>query len=272
VPDQDDVAQIVAFDLVDDVLDVGLLPGRHALLVGEASHTYMAARTRVPAHPRGGGGRWQGKDGGMYTDALTVTRRALHGVAELLLAGPQYRLSGTIRLRAFPGGFATVEEPSLRVDGDHLVTAHRRLSLGGVTVRELAAAAGVTAGAPENLYSDGSGVGLDDQLQVEEAAARMIAKGFGDGAEALRTLAPEVIPVLWPEHFDIGMTLDEVNYGVSTGDSQLPEPYAYVGPWQPRTGPFWNVSFGAARPLTELTDAAAIHTFFAEAHELAQRD
>ena len=25
-------------------------------------------------------------------------------------------------------------------------------------------------------------------------------------------------PVLWPEHFDLGVTLDEVNYGVSLGD------------------------------------------------------
>ena len=35
---------------------------------------------------------------------LTATMLALHGVAELLLAGPQYRASGTIRLRVEPGG------------------------------------------------------------------------------------------------------------------------------------------------------------------------
>jgi hypothetical protein len=56
--------------------------------------------------------------------------------------------------------------------------------------------------------------------------------------------------VLWPEHFDVAVTLDEVNYGVSLGDGYLPEPYAYVGPWQPRTGEFWNAPFGAAKPLT----------------------
>ncbi|MCW2919643.1 MAG: hypothetical protein JWN52_7711 [Actinomycetia bacterium] len=206
----------------------------------------------------------------MDAAALTRTRQALHGVAELVLAGPQHRLSGTIRLRALPGGFGTVKEPSVRVDEDHLVTADgRRLPLTGVTVRELAAAAGVEAGAPEGLYSDGSGVGLDEPLHVDAEAARVIAKALSDGDEALRTLAPAVVPVLWPEHFDIGITLDEVNYGVSPGDSHLPEPYAYVGPWQPRTGPFWNVSFGAARPLTELTDAAAVHAFFAEAQRQA---
>ena len=42
---------------------------------------------------------------------MTATRRALHGVAEYLLAGPQYRASGTIRLRVSDGGFATVAEP-----------------------------------------------------------------------------------------------------------------------------------------------------------------
>ena len=36
------------------------------------------------------------------------TRRSLHGVAELLLAGPQHRAHGTIRLRVTPGGFGGV--------------------------------------------------------------------------------------------------------------------------------------------------------------------
>jgi hypothetical protein len=71
--------------------------------------------------------------------------------------------------------------------------------------------------------------------------------------------------VLWPEHFDLGVTLDEVNYGVSLGDGYLAEPYAYVGPWQPRTGPFWNAPFGAARPLRDVPDVAG---FFAEGRSL----
>ena len=37
--------------------------------------------------------------------------------------------------------------------------------------------------------------------------------------------------VLWPEHFDVGIDANEVNYGVSPGDASCPEPYAYVGPW-----------------------------------------
>ena len=36
---------------------------------------------------------------------LSTTRRALHAVAELLIAGPQYEAVGDIRLAARPGGF-----------------------------------------------------------------------------------------------------------------------------------------------------------------------
>ncbi|ETK32290.1 hypothetical protein [Microbispora sp. ATCC PTA-5024] len=73
---------------------------------------------------------------------------------------------------------------------------------------------------------------------------------------------PGLTPVLWPEHFDLAVTLDEVNYGISPGDGHLPEPYAYVGPWTPRTGPFWNAPFGASRPLRELGGAEAVRAFF----------
>jgi len=94
--------------------------------------------------------------------SLAVTRRSLHGVAELVLAGPQHGRGGGIRLRVVPGGFGT--------------------------------------------------------------------------------------------------TVDEVNYGVSPGDDHLPEPYAYVGPWTPPTGAFWNAPFGATRTLAELSDVLEFFT------------
>src|SRR5918992_5442838 len=85
------------------------------------------------------------------------TRRALHGLAELLLAGPQYRRSGTIRLHVVPDGFATIKEPGLRVTADRLLAADRRLPLTG-TYAELGEQAGVDVGPPEGLYPDGSRV------------------------------------------------------------------------------------------------------------------
>jgi len=203
------------------------------------------------------------------TAALVVTRNSLHGVAELVLAGPQYQRSGSIRLRAAPGGFATVAEPDLAVSGDTLVAGDRMIAvLRDISYADLAAAAGVEARGLAEVYSGGSGANPADVVVVDAVAAAIIARAFADGQAALRLLAPAAMPVLWPEHFDIGITVDEVNYGVSPGDGFLAEPYAYVGPHKPRSGPFWNAPFGAVRPLTELTDAAMIHEFFTEGKQL----
>jgi hypothetical protein len=152
---------------------------------------------------------------------LIATRRALHGVAELVLAGPQYRAAGSIRLRVIPGGFATVVGPRLRVEEDHLVAGDARVPMTGRSYAKLAAEAGVEAGAPAGLYSDGSGVDSDEPIAIDPAAARTIITAFAEGDRAMRELAPGIDPVLWPEHFDIGISVDAVNYGVSPGDSYL---------------------------------------------------
>ena len=185
--------------------------------------------------------------------SLAVTRRSLHGVAELVLAGPQYRQSGQIKLRVLPGGFGTVVAPDLRVDGDKLVTSAGSFPLAG-SYAELAAAVGVEARRLDDVYSGGPKIDPDERIEIDPAAARALVDAFARGEAALRSLAPDEVPVLWPEHFDVGISVGEVNYGVSPGDAGIPEPYAYVGPWTPRTGEFWNTSFGAARPMAELAD------------------
>jgi hypothetical protein len=68
-------------------------------------------------------------------DGLVATRRSLHGVAEPVLAGPQYRRCGSVELRATPGGFGTVAQPDLRVDRTDLVAGGRRLPGRAVRVR-----------------------------------------------------------------------------------------------------------------------------------------
>ncbi|MCZ4099348.1 hypothetical protein C8250_001770 [Streptomyces sp. So13.3] len=200
----------------------------------------------------------------MTADAVALTRRSLHGIAELVLAGPQHREIGRIRLRIVGGGFGTIGEPALRVEGGDLVSGTARIALSGQTYAALAEAAGIEAGAPEGLYPDGSGVKPDEVITVDPEAGAEILRAFAAGDEALRGFAPETEPVLWPEHFDLAITLDEVNYGVSPGDDHLPEPYAYVGPHRPREGKFWNAPFGAARALRELGNADAIQGFFEE--------
>jgi hypothetical protein len=198
------------------------------------------------------------------------TRRALHGVAELLLAGPQYRRSGTIRLRAAAGGFATIGEPAIAVDRGEMVWPGGRTAIDGQTCARLASTIGVAAGAPEGMYAGGSGVDPADELTVDAGAAAQLAGALAVGDAALRRLEPDQTPVLWPEHFDIAISVDEINYGVSTGDAHIDEPYAYVGPWRPRTGPFWNAPFGATRPLQELPDSDAVLAFFTEGRDCAR--
>ncbi|WP_235022941.1 hypothetical protein [Amycolatopsis alkalitolerans] len=144
-----------------------------------------------------------------------ATLRSLHGIAELLLAGPQYRTSGRIRLRATPNGFGTTLEPDLRLDGDHLVAGERRISLNGVTFAEAGQAAGVEAGAPAGLYRDGSGARPDKRITLEPGPLQAAISAFAAGDEALRRFAPAEEPVLWPEHFDLAITTGEINYGVS---------------------------------------------------------
>lgn len=192
-------------------------------------------------------------------DALVTTRLSLHGVAELVLACPQFRDSGRIELRATSGGFGTVAAPELRVEGTELVTGDRRFPLEG-TYAGLARAAGLEAGRLDDVYQGGPGIRPDDPISVDPAAAAMIAGAFAAGDQALRAIGGE--PVLWPEHFDIAIDADEVNYGVSPGDDHLPEPYAYVGPWKLEPSDLWNAPFGAAEPLMELGGVDEIVAFF----------
>ena len=199
----------------------------------------------------------------MTARRLSETRRAWHGVAEILLAGPQFRRSGTIRLRIVPGGFATVREPDLRVEGAVLVAGAQRIALAGNTPAGLAAAVDVEAGAPD-IYDDHSGVREDEALVVETGTAAYLAEWFAAGDAALRMAFPDLTPVLWPEHFDVSVTAGEANFGVSPGDSWQNVPYAYVGPWTKREGAFWNAPFGAVRSISELPDAAAVAAFFEE--------
>jgi hypothetical protein len=188
--------------------------------------------------------------------AVVAARRTLHAVAEHLLAGPQWRHAREISLVVTAGGFATPVPARAR---PRRARAHRdqvaarpagpAAPLAG-SVRAMAAVLGVTPGAPDGLYGEHAELGPDDELVVDAAAIAAVLGAFSAGATALGELARGTghsteTPVLWPEHFDVGISLDEVNYGLSPGDAAHARPYAYVGPWTPRTGAFWNEPFGA---------------------------
>ncbi|MCW2784181.1 MAG: hypothetical protein JWP74_698 [Marmoricola sp.] len=202
-------------------------------------------------------------------DTFTASRRALHGVAELLLAGPQHAASGTITLRPTPSGFATTRLPDHRLVGTDVVVGDRSVPIHGSTLRQIADELGFVPCSLTHVYADGAGVDPDEVLSVTAADAALIAAAYAVGDAALRQLAPDQTPILWPEHFDLGISVDadRVNYGVSPGDSALDRPYAYVGPWDTFTpDTFWNQSFGAAIPVPGTV--SELVAFFAEGRRL----
>jgi hypothetical protein len=206
----------------------------------------------------------------MTDDVLDRTRRGLHAVAELVLAGPQHRTSGTIRLHVTSDGFGTVAAPQLRIAGTELVADGRMVAIDGQTPRALAAAVGVEPGAPVGLYRDGSGASVDDVMHVDPAAAQRLLGAYALGADALRLVAPDVEPVLWPEHFDVGIRVGQTNLGVSPGDTYIDEPYAYVGVDPVPSDPYWNAPFGRATPMDEFADATTLRDFYAEGLDRAR--
>lgn len=199
---------------------------------------------------------------------LATTRRSLHGVAELLLAGPQHAASGTIRLTVDEDGFRTVADPDVRVAGGLVTHGAESVAIDGRTAAQLGGLLDVAPRSADGVYHDGSGLGPDDVLLVDAGHATTVLAALARGAAALRAFRPDEEPVLWPEHFDVGVTVARVNFGVSPGDAYLPVPYAYVGPWDAFSGPFWNAPFGAARPLDQIGD---VSEWFAEGAAVGAR-
>jgi hypothetical protein len=158
---------------------------------------------------------------------------------------------------------AVVGDELAVVDGD--AARSRRLT----TLRDAAAFSGVTPGLRDS-YPPATSADLDEPLPIDPGAARTIAAWFALGDEALRRFADELEqptePVLWPEHFDLGITVDDVNYGVSPGDEDRPEPYLYVGPHEgaPSADTFWNAPFGAAVTAEHISTPQDAVAFFSE--------
>lgn len=208
---------------------------------------------------------------------LSRTRDALHRVAEHVLSPARYAVTGRIGLRPAPGGFATPpfgqDGRTVAVDGIELVVVtsgtRRRAPL--TTLRAAAEFAGVQPGAPAHLYTPVTPLKLDEPLELDPEAARLIAGWYALGAQALSVFAagiPQDEPSeaqLWPEHFDLAIAAAQVNYGISPGDGYIDDPYIYVNPYggPPQGDPdFWNVPFGAARTIHEIESAGDAVAFF----------
>jgi hypothetical protein len=200
--------------------------------------------------------------------ALVTTRRRLHGIGECLMAGPQRRAGGRFTLRVTPGGFATTGEPALRLDGtDLVVDENRRVATGG-TFSELADALGVDFGPPPDAYPDGSTARPTDDTSLDDASARLIQTWYLLADAALRELAPRQTPILWPEHFDVAILLDDTSYGASPGDDFHATPYAYVSSSEHGGSDFWNAPFGAIRDHGQMQKIDDLVAFWRAAQDL----
>jgi hypothetical protein len=207
-------------------------------------------------------------DSGSASATLVTTRLQLHGIAECLLAGPQYQATGEIALAITPGGFGTTAGSELRLDGLELVAGDTRLPATG-RFGDLADKLGVAFGAP-GIYPDGSGTGRDDIVDLDPGAARLILDWYALSDAALRVLDPDQQPILWPEHFDIAILLDDRSYGSSPGDDFHPSPYAYVSANDHDDGPFWNAPFGGLRDASEFRSTGDLAAFWREGRALLQ--
>jgi hypothetical protein len=213
---------------------------------------------------------------------LVETRTGWHRVAEHVLAAAQFADAGTIRLRVWVGGMATVRGVAgrqLAVVGDALVVVEAdgsRRSAPLTTVGAAAAFAGVTPGL-RGTYAPATPDDPDLPLRVDATAARVLADWYALGDAALRRFA-EVLdrpqdPVLWPEHLDVGISVDEVDYGCSPGDAAIGAPYLYVGPHDgpPVRDGFWNAPFGAAVAADRIRRIDDAVDFFGQGRELTDR-
>ena len=215
------------------------------------------------------------------TELFAATRDGLHRVAEHVLAAAQYADTGEISLRSVAGGFETTHplggNTRLSVVNTELVVIADDAGVRTApltTVAEAAQLVGVEPGMPAAVYPAATPLEPDAPLHVDARSARLLADWYELADAALRRFASEIgaspqEPILWPEHFDIGITVASVNYGASPGDDHLAEPYLYVGPHAgpPVRDEFWNVPFGAARTFDEIASLDEAVAFFRAGHE-----
>ena len=192
-----------------------------------------------------------------------ATRESWHRLAEHVLAAARYRATGRIGLRATPGGIGTPEFPSpaggeeqIRIAGLELVVARDGGSRSApiTTVGEAATIAGITPGAPADVYTPSTPLEPDAPLVITPVAAALLGAWYAFADAALAQLLAAVPAAdtpstvqLWPEHFDLATDLGNEaagargTFGASPGDGAHAEPYLYVTHWADTPDdPYWS--------------------------------
>jgi hypothetical protein len=197
------------------------------------------------------------------------TRAAVHSLAEQVLCAARY--AAVQRIGLLPGADGIVTPPFdgrvVGVRGVEIVDVRdveRRAPI--TTLRAAGEFFGVVPASPP-LWTPATNADLDAMLDVAADGVAELAAWFGVVGDALETVHPGSTATLWPEHFDLAVTVDGATYGGSPGDHLHPEPYLYVTPPGVRApdGGFWNETFGASLPYPQVTDAADAVAFFTEA-------
>jgi hypothetical protein len=216
-------------------------------------------------------------------ETLRTTRTSLHAVAEHVMAASQYARKRRLGLRQATGGFATQHyvvdgiERRMAVLGTELVVRDdvegeaTELHVPITSLRAAGGLAGGPVGMPSDAYQPSPMPDPDRDLAVDPGAAAHFADFFARVQAALTVFAAELVAEgpseiqLWPEHFDLAVTISEVNYGGSPGDAEHDRPYLYVGPFEPPArGGFWNEPFGASRDWREVDGVEGALRFFRE--------
>jgi len=199
---------------------------------------------------------------------------AMHTVAEHVLCAVRYAAAGRVGLTPGGDGIATPEFDGrvVGLSGVDLVDAvagrERRAPV--TTLRAAGEFFGVTPAAPP-LWTPSTNRDLDALLDVDADSVAAITTWFSVVSAALATMHPAA-PTLWPEHFDLAVTVAGATYGGSPGDVTHAMPYLYVTPpgdLDPDGDRrFWNEPFGASLSYDRVAGVADAVAFFAaaEAH------
>jgi hypothetical protein len=147
------------------------------------------------------------------------------------------------------------------------------------TIADAARFVGITPGAPSAVYTPSTPLEPDAPLSVDLDAVEILAMWHELTNVALRAFAESIAEdepteaQLWPEHFDLAMSADRINYGGSPGDDYIDVPYLYVGPFEGRPSEpdaFWNQPFGAAMGFDEIATIQDAFEFFRKGRKLAK--
>jgi hypothetical protein len=209
-------------------------------------------------------------------DSFVSTRLAVHALAEHVLSAVRYAAVERIGLEPAPDGIATppfdgrtvglrgLELVDRSPDGERLAPV--------TTLRAAADHFGIAVGAPP-LWTAVTSPDPDAPLPINETDLRLLCGWFTLAGQALATQAPSASPTLWPEHFDLAVTVSDaqrgdITYGGSPGDAEHDQPYLYVLPPSPVPDgdrSFWNETFGATITFDRVGTADDAAAFFADA-------